>query len=105
MNYYVADWYHVNDAVNREIVIDNNLNAILNLIPKDIKPPMVSKKSDSVGLEYFSNACLIQLHLNETSTYTWTITNYVHGTTFTGTAEYNSLEDSLKKSLYQFFKR
>lgn len=105
MNYYVADWYHTNDAVNREIILDQNLNGILNLIPKEIKPPLVSKKSDNIGLEYFCNACLIHIALNETTSYTWTITSYIHGTTYSGTTEYTVLEDSLKKSLYQYFRK
>lgn len=82
--------------------LETNLQNVLASL-SIFKPPKVLKTTDSITLEWFSNACLIEIYINESDAYKWTITNFVHGTTFIESSCYTKLDNILEKELYKYF--
>ena len=83
-----------------ETYLQNFLNSLT-----DYKSPRVLKTTDSITLEWFCDACLIELYINESETYKWSVVSFIHGTTFNGILPHTEFDKLLEKEMYRYFRK
>jgi len=105
--YYSIENYDFTDEVEKEHrakKMNENHQKFSNLI-LSFKKPITKITSDSIIIEFFSNATVLTFIITSDVEYGWESISYITDSTFRGNMSYNSLPIEIESALYQYFSK